>query len=52
MAFVPSRLRGVVMRSVIDGLRERGLDYIVKTSGEGLLVRRCRVLLLVGGCLL
>ncbi|MCG2895711.1 MAG: hypothetical protein L7H05_05670 [Vulcanisaeta sp.] len=33
MVFVPSGLRGVVMRSVIDGLRERGLDYIVKTSG-------------------
>ncbi len=39
MAFVPSRLRGVVMRSVIDGLRERGLDYIVKTSGGGRVVR-------------
>jgi len=31
MVFVPSGLRGVVMRSVIDGLRERGLDYIAKT---------------------
>ena len=33
MVFVPSGLRGVVMRNVIDGLRERRLDYIVKTPG-------------------
>jgi len=33
MVFVPSGLRGVVMRNVIDGLRERGLDYIAKTPG-------------------
>jgi len=33
MVFISSGLRGVVMRSIIDGLRERGLDYIAKTPG-------------------
>ena len=33
VVFILSGLRGVVMSSVIDGLREKGLDYIVKTSG-------------------
>ena len=33
MVFILSGLRGVVMRNVIDGLRERGLDYIVKAVG-------------------
>jgi len=37
MVFVPSGLRGVVMSSVIDGLREKGLNYIAKTPG----VREC-----------
>jgi len=35
MVFAPSRLRGVMMRSIIDGLREGGLDYIVKAVGMG-----------------
>jgi hypothetical protein len=33
VVFILSGLRGVVMRNVIDGLREKGLDYIAKTRG-------------------
>jgi hypothetical protein len=33
VVFILSGLRGVVMRSIINGFRERRLDYIVKTSG-------------------
>lgn len=33
MIFVPRRLRGVVLRVVIDKLRKRGLDYSAKTVG-------------------
>ena len=33
VVFILSGLRGVVMSSVIDGLRERGLNYIAKTPG-------------------
>jgi len=33
MIFVPCRLRGVVLRIVIDKLRKRGLDYSAKTVG-------------------
>ena len=33
MVFVPSKLRGIVLRRVIDELRRRSLDYIAKTVG-------------------
>jgi hypothetical protein len=33
VVFILSGLRGVVMSSVIDGLREKGLNYIAKTPG-------------------
>ena len=33
MVFVLSRLRGIILRRVMDELRKRGLDYIAKTVG-------------------
>jgi len=33
IVFVPSKLRGIVLRRVIDKLRKRDLDYIAKTVG-------------------